>query len=144
MKVKYTLLKNKENIFKLFNDKISRLLINFNNASEKKIVEVLFFLKNKFNKFYIIKLNDYLYEIKPTYCSKGTSLYYFAKMLNTSKENIFAFGDSFADLEMFKFAKHKLVVNNAKKRIKIRATKIILSNENDGPAVYLYNNFQKG
>ena len=58
-------------------------------------------------------------------------------------DNISVFGDNLNDLPMFDEADKKYAVENAVEQVKIVADEIILSNENDGVAMFLLNEFGK-
>ncbi len=74
---------------------------------------------------------------------KGVSKASAIKQLKTilGVDYIVAFGDGGNDLEMFKFADECYAVKNADKEIKAVATSIIESNDNDGVAKWLLDNF---
>ena len=56
-------------------------------------------------------------------------------------EKVVAFGDGKNDIDMFELADEGYAVENAHKDLKKYATDIILSNEKDGVAQWLVQNF---
>lgn len=70
--------------------------------------------------------------------SKGEALKYLAGMLNISRENILAIGDSRNDLEMLKFAKIAVAMGNAEDVIKENADFITENNNNEGVYKAIY------
>lgn len=83
------------------------------------------------DKFTFVNHKNRLIELIPIGISKATGIEILIKEIGISKENTYAFGDSFNDFEMLKFVKHGIAVGNAdpelKKHIKIH-TKDIFEN----------------
>lgn len=59
----------------------------------------------------------------------------------TGAEHMVAFGDNFNDISLFSAADEKYAVQNAVNELKAQATGIIESNENDGVAKFLLQNY---
>ncbi len=62
---------------------------------------------------------------------------------NYGFERVVCFGDNLNDLTMFNESDVRVAVSNAKKELKETADFITLSNDEDGVAVWLYENYRK-
>jgi hypothetical protein len=62
-------------------------------------------------------------------------------MLQIPREEIIAFGDGNNDKEMLQFAGIGVALQNATPELKLAADKIVLSNNEEGPAKYLREYF---
>lgn len=80
-------------------------------------------------------------EIVPKEVSKANAILQLKKHLGI--EYIVAFGDAFNDIDMFKIADESYAVENAVDELKAVATGTIESNDSDGVAKWLYNNWKK-
>ena len=78
-------------------------------------------------------------EIMPFHASKANAIRQVSTLLGCEK--IVAFGDGKNDIEMFQLADESYAVENAHAALKPYATGIILSNEEDGVARWLSQNF---
>ena len=78
-------------------------------------------------------------EIMPLNASKANAIRQLKALLGCEK--IVAFGDGKNDVDMFELADEGYAVENAHKDLKKYATDIILSNEKDGVAQWLVQNF---
>ena len=79
--------------------------------------------------------DDYWLEICPKNATKAKAVLKTAQRLGCNR--VVAFGDSVNDLTMFEIADEACAVENGLPEVKAAATKIIQSNEDDGVAKYL-------
>ena len=59
------------------------------------------------------------------------------EILNIANDDTIAIGDDINDLSMFEYVEYKVAVDNAIDMVKEKADEIILSNDEDGVAIYL-------
>ncbi len=83
----------------------------------------------------------YWLEILDRNCTKGHAVKYLKEYLNAS--TLVCFGDQLNDRTMFECACERYAVANAHDDIKSLATNIILSNNEDGVAEFLYERYRK-
>ena len=97
--------------------------------------------KNVFHCVYHTEMytNEQWLEIMPLNASKANAIRQLKALLGCEK--IVAFGDGKNDVDMFELADEGYAVENAHKDLKKYATDIILSNEKDGVAQWLVQNF---
>ncbi|MCS4486792.1 Cof-type HAD-IIB family hydrolase [Staphylococcus americanisciuri] len=81
-------------------------------------------------------------EIVKRGISKAVGIDIVRKHLGIERNEIIAFGDEDNDLEMIKYAKHGVAMENAIYDLKIVANHTTLSNNDDGIGVYLNDFFQ--
>lgn len=86
-----------------------------------------------------IYTNEQWLEILPINASKSNAIRQLKSLLGCEK--IVAFGDGKNDIDMFELADESYAVKNAHEDLKKYATDIILSNEEDGVAQWLAQNF---
>ncbi|WP_227762323.1 Cof-type HAD-IIB family hydrolase [Zhaonella formicivorans] len=86
------------------------------------------------DKLYITKSSSTFLEILHPEATKGRGLQAVARYLNVPRESIMGIGDSFNDLEMFKYAGFAVVMENAEPEIKSFADYITCCNDDDGVA----------
>lgn len=86
----------------------------------------------------------YITKSEPTYleflhpeATKGKGLAAVARYLGVPREEVMAIGDSYNDLEMFKYAGLAVAMGNAREEIKAAADYVTASNEEDGVAQVL-------
>lgn len=82
---------------------------------------------------------EYWLEIMPKMASKAKAILKLKEIMGYDR--IIVFGDAINDLEMFKISDECYAMKNAVKELKKKATAIIKSNENDGVADWLINNY---
>lgn len=80
-------------------------------------------------------------EFNPSDATKGIALQAVADLLNIETRNFIAFGDSLNDLSMLQNAGLAIGVSNCWKEIIPFCDHICGSNDQDGPAHYLYDHF---
>lgn len=80
------------------------------------------------------------FEIHPKGATKAEAMLALKKMLGASR--VICFGDGMNDISMFRAADECYAVENAEPELKKIATDIIESNENDGVARWLLQNFK--
>lgn len=73
--------------------------------------------------------------------SKGDAIGKLSNILNISKENIVSFGNDFNDISMFLASGESYAVANSDTVVKKLANKIIMSNDDDGVANHILNNY---
>ena len=97
--------------------------------------------KDTFHCVYQIEMytNEQWLEIMPLNASKANAIKQLKALLGCEK--IVAFGDGKNDVDMFELADESYAVENAHEDLKKYATDIILSNEEDGVAQWLAQNF---
>ncbi len=101
-------------------------------------------LKNKFQCLYYddIYTGERWLEILPTKATKANAVLQLKKMLSCDK--IVCFGDAENDISMFCVCDEQYAVANADEKLKKSATGVIESNNDDGVAKWLLNNFGNG
>lgn len=85
--------------------------------------------------------SDYWLEICPKDASKANAIQKLMRKYDYNK--LVVFGDSLNDLSMFEVADEAYAVENAMDEVKAMATAVILSNEDDGVAQWIENDFRK-
>lgn len=85
--------------------------------------------------------SDYWLEICPKDASKASAIQKI--MRRYDYDTLIVFGDSLNDLSMFEVADEAYAVENAMDEVKAKATAVILSNEDDGVAQWIENDFRK-
>ena len=83
----------------------------------------------------------YWCEILPKNATKGNTVLVLKELLKCNK--IISFGDGLNDIEMFKVSDESYAVENAEEELKENATGIIISNDNNGVAKWLVDNYGK-
>ena len=108
--------------------------------SEEKLLLVYEQLKEHYSCVYSkdIYSGDMWLEIMPKPATKANAILQLKTILNCDK--IIAFGDGINDISMFKIADECYAVENAANELKIMATAIISSNNEDGVAKWLSQN----
>lgn len=89
-----------------------------------------------------IYTNDQWLEIMPLKTSKSNAIRQLQSMLDCDK--LIVFGDGKNDIDMFQMADESYAVANAHEDLKQYATEVILSNDEDGVAKWLEENFAVG
>ena len=91
-----------------------------------------------YKNIYITISSKYTIDICINECNKGLALKKYCDDINIQKENIYAFGDSFNDLEMLNFAGNGIVMKNGCQELKSYFGSITdFDNNDDGVARYL-------
>jgi Cof subfamily protein (haloacid dehalogenase superfamily) len=83
----------------------------------------------------------YWCEILPKKATKGNTVLVLKEKLKCDR--IISFGDAINDIPMFKISDESYAVENAEDELKGYATGIIMSNDNDGVANWLTENYNK-
>lgn len=98
--------------------------------------------KDRYHCVYQIDIytNEQWLEIMPLEASKANAIKQLQKMLDCEK--LIVFGDGKNDIDMFQIADESYAVANAHEDLKQHATGIILSNDEDGVATWLEENFR--
>jgi len=84
---------------------------------------------------------EYWFEIMPKKATKGNAILTLKEKLKCNK--IISFGDSVNDIPMFEISDESYAVENAVDELKKHATGIIMSNEKDGVAHWLEENYKR-
>jgi Cof subfamily protein (haloacid dehalogenase superfamily) len=84
---------------------------------------------------------EYWFEIMPGRATKGNAIVTLKNILNCDK--IVSFGDRLNDIPMFLISDQCYAVENAMSELKTHATAIIPSNNDDGVARWLKDNYKK-
>ncbi len=84
---------------------------------------------------------EYWLQIMPKNATKGNAIIKLKQLLGCDK--IVSFGDAINDLPMFKLSDESYAVENAVKELKNCSTGIIKSNDDDGVAHWLIENYNK-
>ena len=85
----------------------------------------------------VVHPTHYNMEVFPSDCNKDIGMEYVRNMLDIPREGTIAIGDSGNDRSMIEYAAVGLAVANSMDELKEAADRIILSNDEDGPARYL-------
>ena len=85
--------------------------------------------------------SEYWLEICPKDASKASAIQ--KLMMKYDYDRLVVFGDSLNDLSMFEVADEAYAVDNAMDEVKAKATAVIPSNEEDGVALWIENDFKK-
>ncbi len=83
----------------------------------------------------------YWFNVLDKNTSKGLAVEELSNLLSISKNNIVSFGNDYNDISMFKISAEGCAVSNSDLSLKQIATKIILSNDEDGVANYILDNY---
>lgn len=94
-------------------------------------------------RLYVTKSNDEYLEMMPPEANKGHALSIVAERYGITADQTIAFGDSYNDIPMLKWAGLGIAVSNAKPDVLKIAGKITVSNADDGVAVALDEIFTK-
>lgn len=86
-----------------------------------------------------IYTNEQWFEILPKNASKANAILQLKELLKCEK--VIAFGDGKNDIDMFEIADEGYAVENAVDELKEKATKVIGSNNDDGVAKWLAQNY---
>lgn len=152
----------RSDFFKKRNDKLDVThqsnIVDIDNFKEKisdyKIIKVLAIEKNetKYNQMKrdleknknlsVVKSQNSFLDINPAGTSKGIALSHLADYYQISKDEIIVFGDQDNDVPMFEFVTTSVAMNNANDNVKKHASKVTLSNEEDGFAVWINENIE--
>ncbi|HEV2473979.1 MAG TPA: Cof-type HAD-IIB family hydrolase [Chthonomonadales bacterium] len=89
------------------------------------------------NRLYITRSNDEYLEFMPLDADKGRALEMVANHLGISRDGTVAFGDSWNDLPMIRWAGLGIAVSNGRPELLQAADEVTLSNRQDGVAVGL-------
>ncbi len=87
-----------------------------------------------------IYTNEQWLEIMPLEASKSNAIKQLQVLFNCEK--LIVFGDGQNDIDMFQIADESYAVSNAQEELKKYATAVILSNDEDGVAKWLEDNFE--
>ena len=114
-------------------------------GKKEELIEIFNFLQ-KTEKFSCLLQKEYYSEhywceILPKNATKGNAILFLKDKLRCNK--IITFGDGLNDIPMFKISDECYAVENAEEELKKIATGIIMSNENDGVAHWLSENYKK-
>ena len=108
--------------------------------SPERIAGLLKPMQERFGKqAYVTRSNDEYLEFMPPDADKGKALALVAAKLNISAAQTIAFGDSWNDIPMLKWAGHSCAMSNAKPEVQSVASEVIGSNANNGVARALAN-----
>ena len=77
----------------------------------------------------------------PRGVSKGNTLHELSQLINIPLDNMMAFGDGNNDIEMLEFAGVGVALGNATPELKEVADHVTLTNNEDGPALFLRDYF---
>ena len=114
-------------------------------AEPEQIVEMLAAARKRFaGRVSITCSKPWLMEFNPLRATKGIALEFAAEYLGITVNDIVAFGDSLNDIPMFETAGRSVAVANAWKDVKAVCDDVCLSNNEDGVAHYLAENFLSG
>jgi Cof subfamily protein (haloacid dehalogenase superfamily) len=113
-------------------------------GEKKELIDIYNYFKdiNKFNCTLQQELyrEEYWCEIMPKKATKGNAILTLKEKLKCDK--IITFGDSINDIPMFKISDESYAVENAVIELKKYASGIIMSNEKDGVAHWLEENYK--
>lgn len=110
--------------------------------SPERTDELLPYFRDLFGtSLYVTKSNDEYLEFMPPNANKGVALAAAAERLGVKQSETIAFGDSWNDIPMLKWAGLSLAVANAKPELKEVADRVIGRNDEDGVAIELEKMF---
>ncbi|MDR0320653.1 MAG: HAD family hydrolase [Treponema sp.] len=113
-------------------------------GEREELTEVYDFFKssNQFNCTFQQEIyrEEYWCEIMPKMASKGNAIMTLKEKLKCDK--VVSFGDAINDIPMFEISDESYAVENAVDEVKKAATGIIMSNDNDGVAHWLLENYK--
>ena len=89
------------------------------------------------DSLYITKTEDEYLEFMHPQVNKGAALAEIARHLNLTAADCAAFGDSYNDIPMLEWAGRGVAMENAKPELKVVASKVAPSADNDGVAAVL-------
>lgn len=121
-------------------------VVNFMILDKKEIIKELFEELKKIEGINIGYYKDvydekcYFIEIHSEMASKKQAVADLKEIYNPNK--VICFGDNLNDLPMFEVADEKYAMENALPELKVFATNVIESNDNDGVARYLERKFK--
>ncbi|AAM03771.1 conserved hypothetical protein [Methanosarcina acetivorans C2A] len=113
-------------------DKLDNLLELTNLLQEKytKQIEV-HIMENQYSPgWYWLTVHDYK-------ATKAQAISILLKQYGLRSKDLTVFGDNVNDIKMFRLARHKIAVSNAKPELKKYATLIIGTNEEDSVVKYI-------
>lgn len=112
-------------------------------GEDKKLIAAYNALKDKYNCIYQkdIYSNEPWLEIMPHSATKALAILQLKELYGFDK--VVVFGDGINDIPMFEIADECYAVANATEKLKAIATDIIDSNENDGVAKWITENFKQ-
>ena len=112
-------------------DEINEELSLISIYSPMKDINEIESIKNSINEKYgasiIAYRNDIYIDVVPLGCSKGNALKSLVKQENIIEENVYAIGDSWNDLSMFKVAKNSFTFHHVEKELKEHVSHLVSS-----------------
>ncbi|WP_428909929.1 Cof-type HAD-IIB family hydrolase [Niallia sp. Krafla_26] len=90
------------------------------------------YFQEQFPYLQFVRNSPFGCDVYPATITKASGIQKFLEITGISKENTYAFGDGFNDLEMFQLVGTSIAMENAVDAIKEKATHITKSNEEDG------------
>ena len=93
-------------------------------------------------RLYVTKSNAEYLEFLPPKANKGSALAFVAERYGVTSDETIAFGDSWNDLPMMRWAGLSLAVGNAKPEVIAAANRTVLSNAEDGVGIALEEIFE--
>ncbi|QQK08029.1 Cof-type HAD-IIB family hydrolase [Miniphocaeibacter halophilus] len=115
----------------LITKNIDVLKIDLANFDENKIQDSYLLLQD-INNLGVHKTSDYSLEITEISSNKAVMLMDLVKEKDFSLENVYIFGDSMNDIELFETFPNSIAMGNANRKIKEKAKWITDTNNNDG------------
>ncbi len=94
-------------------------------------------LKNQFPNIHFHHFKEGVSDFTNNWFNKGIAIKWLAKKKGFDINNSYCFGDSYNDIDMFEHTTHKIAVKNAIDELKAKSTEICLSNNEDGPALFV-------
>lgn len=110
-------------------------------GKKKNIDEFLYHIPSAtFDKYNVIRTEDYSLDVLPKHVSKGLALKKLSNILNITKNNIIAIGNSDNDISMLKYANIGVALQNSTSSLlKIADYVIPFSNNENGVGKYIKN-----
>lgn len=121
---------------------------NFNKQALKMCVEITDknneeLIQKTFSDYDCVRFSDIdWYKITNKNATKEKAIEALSKHTNISTKNFYAFGDDFADIGMLKLCGKGLAMGNAIEEVKKSVTQVIGSNDEEGIANYLTEEFE--
>ena len=104
------------------------------NISIKKHYKLL---KKQFPNIHFHHFKHGVSDFTNNFFNKGVAIKWLAEQKGFDINNSYCFGDSYNDIDMFEHVKNKIAVENAIDELKAKSTEICLSNNEDGPALFV-------
>lgn len=108
-------------------------------GTEKQLDDFEPIYRREYDSGNAVRSEKNFFDIVANGVSKGYGVTKLAEMLNIDSGNIYVVGDNMNDVEMIECAAHGYAVENSVEALKIRAERVVPSNDNDAIAYIIDN-----